>query len=431
MNAQRARRTVWFALLSLAACGEPSTPDRMAAPSFAVGGVGRPAVLVNPNSDDNGTAKTIQEGIEMVAEGGMVMVLPGMYTEAVVIDKGLTLEAVGGESGPVIVAPPGTADPAIRVATPDPVVIRGLTVQYTGLAGIRGVDLVDLTIEQATVMAVNPPLGQSSLIVARTNDARVSGGRARLVVRNSTLDGAITDSVARLPAFAQVFGITVGSDIDATLEGNVIRHTGGACILLITRPDLAGETNAEIVGNDLDQCHPFGRVGAILAGPPAPLPPGPRPIPVTATGTVNVVGNTIHNSSASCLAANAIHYEFFTGRIERNRIFTVVQPCALPNLRTLPGAIWVGAIRPFSGQAAAPVVRFNDIEGNAQAGLRVASNITAPIDASCNWWGSASGPSGVGLSGTGDAVVVEAGGAAPVVTPYATAPIAGTGATSC
>src|SRR2546426_9368488 len=58
----------------------------------------RPAVLVNPHVQGNGTAKTIQEGIGMVDPGGKVMVLPGTYNEAIVIDKGLTLEAVGGES---------------------------------------------------------------------------------------------------------------------------------------------------------------------------------------------------------------------------------------------------------------------------------------------------------------------------------------------
>src|SRR2546426_7990173 len=58
----------------------------------------RPAVLVNPHVQGNGTAKTIQEGIGMVDPGGKVMVLPGTYAEAVTIGKGLTLEAVGGES---------------------------------------------------------------------------------------------------------------------------------------------------------------------------------------------------------------------------------------------------------------------------------------------------------------------------------------------
>jgi hypothetical protein len=42
------------------------------------------------------------------------------------------------------------------------------------------------------------------------------------------------------------------------------------------------------------------------------------------------------------------------------------------------------------------VVRHNDIVGNAQAGLRVAATQTSPVDATCNWWGSATGPSGEG-----------------------------------
>jgi hypothetical protein len=417
-------------VLAATACNDEPNPATIAAPSFAVGGVGRPVVLVSPDANDAGTARTIQEGIDMVADGGTVLVLPGTYRDPISIDKGVTLEAVGGESGPVIVAPAGTIDAAILVTTPDPVVLRGLAVQYTGTAGIRGVELVNLTIEDATVIALDPPLGATSLIVARTNDARVSGGRARLVVRNSALDGAITGDVALLPAFPQVFGITIGSDIDATVEGNMVRRTGGACILLITRPDLGGETNAEIAGNDLDECHPFGRVGAIIAGPPAPIPPGPRPFPATATGTVNIVGNTIQNSAGSCLLTNAIHYEYFTGRIEQNRIVNVVQQCAVGNLRALPGAIWVGTIRPFSGPAAAPVVRFNDIQGNAHAGLRVAPNIAALIDASCNWWGAPSGPSGLG-PGSGDAIVVEAGASTPTFSPFATAPIAQRGAVNC
>jgi len=76
-------------------------------------------------------------------------------------------------------------------------------------------------------------------------------------------------------------------------------------------------------------------------------------------------------------------------------------------------------------------VQFNDIEGNAQAGLRVGPNETAPgLQASCNWWGSASGPSGLG-PGTGDAVLKETGAATPTFTPWSTAPVAGTDATSC
>ena len=363
----------------------------------------RPAVLVNPHVNGNGTPTTIQEGIDMVDPGGKVMVLPGTYDEALVIDKGLTLEAVGGESGEVIVAPSGAPAAAIMVATEAPVTIRGLTVHFGGVSGIDGAGAVDVTIEQVVVTAVNPPLGASRLIRV-VNDPNPLGQRAKLAVRDSFLDGTITDQP---PPFAQNFGILFQGDVDAALERNVIRHTGGACIIAVTRADFGGETNADIVDNEVDDCHPLARVASIIVGLPAPLPRGP--VTVTSTGTVNIVGNTIRNSSESCLPSNAIHYEFLTGRIERNRVLSVVQGCATSGVRTRPGAIWVGAIRPFSGPPASPVVRFNDIVGNAYAGLRVAPNITTPIDATCNWWGAAT----------------------PVFTPWASAPIAETDETTC
>jgi hypothetical protein len=59
-------------------------------------------------------------------------------------------------------------------------------------------------------------------------------------------------------------------------------------------------------------------------------------------------------------------------------------------------------------------VRYNDVQGNAHAGLRIAPNQTIPADVSCNYWGSATGPSGIG-PGEGDAIVVEPGAPAPQV----------------
>ena len=136
---------------------------------------------------------------------------------------------------------------------------------------------------------------------------------------------------------------------------------------------------------------------------------------------MNIVGNKIRNSGASCPPHTAIRYELHTGRIERNSISGVVQECAVPSPLALPAAIWVGSLRGYAPPS--PVVRFNDIQGNAHAGLRVGPNITTSLDARCNYWGSEDGPSGVG-TGTGDAVLVETGGAGPVLAPFATGPVA-------
>lgn len=434
-------KTAWLALsatLATACADGGAGPEARFAPSFAAGGIGRPAVLVNPNSDDNGTAKTIQEGIDMVAEWGVVLVVPGTYNEALLINKGLTLEGIAGESGPAIVVPPAGVSDAIQVTTTDPVVIRRLSVragtvqQGIPAQGIHGIGAVDLTVEQVSVTAVNPALGVSRLIRV-LNDPNPSGRRARYVVRESFVDGTITNQPAPFP---QVFGISVVGDADALFERNVVRRMGGACIFVVVRADLAGVQNVDIVDNDVDECHPLGQVAAIIVGPAAGnVPSAERPL--TATGVVNIIGNTIRNSSQACVTTSAIAYEVYTGRIERNRILNVVQGCATGTGRNLPSAIWLGRRQHPLFPPVTPTVRFNDIVGNAFAGLRIGANQTVAIDASCNWWGSAAGPSGVG-PGSGDAVVVEPGsattgpgGATPAFTPFARAPIAGTGATSC
>lgn len=383
----------------------------------------RATVVVNPNANGQGTARTIQEGIDMVAEGGKVLVRPGTYQEHVAITKGLTIESIGDGSGPVIISPSGTPSSVIEILTASPVTLRDLTVHAPGVSGIRGVGAVDVTIEGANVLAVNPPLGMQSSLIFVTNQA-LDGSRARLVVRDSFVDGTIAS-----PPVTQSFGLQPAGNVDAVFERNVIRRVGGACIFVVTRADLGGETNVQILNNDLDECHPLGRVASILVGPGGGNLPSPAR-PLTATGVVNIIGNTIRNSAGNCLN-NAIAYEVYTGRIEHNRVLDVVQPCAVQTVRGRPGAIWIGRLTPaFPFPPVTLSVRFNDIQGNAHAGLRVAPNQTISIDASCNYWGSESGPSGV-APGAGDAIVVEPGGAAPVFMPFSPAPIAGTAPTGC
>jgi hypothetical protein len=413
-----------------AGCGDPPRDPTSVAPSFHRDGDGRRTIVVD--QDGRGTAKTIQEGINMAPVGGRVLVLPGTYTEGLVVNKGLTLQGIGrehdddddhgrherGASGGVIIAPPGAPTIAVQIATAEPVTVRDVTIQYSGAHGIRGDGVVDLTVERVTVRAINPPLGQGR-VIGVLNDATVSGGRAHLVVRESFLDGGVPPANSPTPAFPQMAGIIAQGDIDALLAGNTIRRTGAACIAIQTRPDFGGETNADIIENDLDECHPLQRGGPLNVNPPA-IAMGAA----TATGVVNIIGNTIRNTSGSCLVTTAIAHIFAQARIERNRILSVVQPCATPTATRNPGAIWIGSLNPIT-PGVSSVVRFNDIEGNAHAGLRVAPNITTPIDASCNYWGSATGTtSSAWPPGTGDAVVVEDGGATPMFTPFAKRPIA-------
>jgi hypothetical protein len=274
---------------------------------------------------------------------------------------------------------------------------------------------------------VNPPFGLNSLVLV-SNDTGATGARARVAIRQSIFDGAVAQ-LSRGVQRPQNHAVQLVGDLDAVVEGNMVRRFGAICIVVDTRADFGGHTKVEILNNDIDECHPVARVAAIKVGsPPAGLLSPKEPI--TATGNVDIIGNTIRNSSEDCLN-NAIAYDVFGGRIERNRIIDFVKPCASRTPRNMPGAIWLGLrVTGLTKPAVTPTVRFNDIQGNAHAGLRVAPDQTVAADVSCNYWGSAQGPSGIGR-GSGDAIVVEPGAPAPVFTPFAKAPIAQTTRTTC
>ena len=408
--------------VALALRGAPEAPVK---PTVAT----TPPVIVNRRIGGGGTAtaRTLQEAIDIAVRGSTVSVLPGTYAERLTISRGVTLEGTGLRSGAVVVAPPGTPEAVIDIKTSDPVIIRGLTVHVRGAHGIRGTGPVNLTVERSTLFAVDPPIERSALILV-SNDAQATSARARVVVQGNVLDG----TVARLPrgvSRAQSHAVQLEGDLDGVVEGNTVRRTGAICIDVSTRPDFGGHTTVDIVNNDIDECHPFGRVGAIKVGSPGVGSLSPEH-PITATGVVNIVGNTIRNSSEDCLNS-AIAFDVYAGRIERNRIIDFVQSCAEQNPRNLPAAIWLGLRKTEVGvPAVTPTIRFNDIHGNAHAGLRVAPNQTTPADARCNYWGSEHGPSGAG-SGTGDAIVVEPGASAPLFKPFAKVPIAKSDRTDC
>ena len=382
-----------------------------------------PPVILKPSAAGGGgsaTAATIQEAIDRVAPGGTVQILPGTYREAIRITKGLTLEASGERTGPAIIAPPGAPENAIVIETKEPVTLRALTVQVRGVYGIHGVGAVHLTIDRATVLAVDPPEGESRLVEV-SNDAKATGARARIIVRDSSFDGAIA-KLARFEGRPHSIAVSLAGDVDGVVERNIVRRAGALCLRVQTRDDLGGETNVDILNNDIDECHPVARVGAILVGSP-PIATLSPDRPVTASGSVNIIGNVIRNSSEDCLTS-AIAYDVFGGRIERNRIVDFVQPCAQWTSRNRVGAISIGLrITGIQMPPVVPSVRFNDIHGNFRAGLHVNDNQTTPIDAPCNYWGSERGPSGIG-PGDGDAILVGPEAPQPVFLPFAKVPVA-------
>lgn len=391
-------------------------------------------VVVNPEAQGKGIANTIQEALTLVAPGGRILVKPGTYDERVIITKGVTLEGSDLEAGPAIVSQirTGTSAPAtegvIQIETTDPVIVRDLTVRQDNIRGInalfRGVNLTVERVSFEGTSDISPIVGNG---VSVTNNESLSHGRATLVVRDSRF------SVGGV-------GMVIGGDVDAVIERNQVDHVRSRSVCVIVNPTGQG-TNATVPAglstNVLIRENLFANCGtdavrfpgrgfnaiAIQGAPGA-----------ATTGRVDIIGNifrttpTIPGAPDAC-PVSAILYEAYFGVIEHNTITEFVKLCNPVPLgpRNQAGAIYVGSR--IAGIRAADVsARFNDIGGNAFAGLRIGSNQPIPIDATCNWWGDATGPSGVG-TGSGDMVLLELGAGTPALTPFATEPIAGTVAT--
>lgn len=435
------QRHVWFVatmVCSLWSCGDaPVTPEAAVSPDMDPGRLERSTVVVNPDGTGKGVARTVQEGVEMVAEGGRVKVKPGLYYERVVIDKGLTLEGSDLEAGPAIIsqsmdASTGSAlatQGVIQIETTQPVVIRDLTVHQDNIRGINALfRAVDLTVERVSfegVSDVSPIVGNG---VTVTHNAGEEGPRARLAVRESRF------SVGGI-------GMAIGGDVDALVISNHVQHVMSRSLCMNINPTGQGigatvpagtAINVEIRDNLFENCgtnvNRFpGRGFNSIAVQGAPG--------AATTGFIAIVNNTFRTTPAVAGApdacpSSAILFEAYAGVIEHNSLIDVVKGCAVAGVRNFPGAIYVGS-RVADIRAAGPVrVGFNDIAGNEFAGLRIGSNQPLPIDATCNWWGHPSGPSGAG-PGSGDAVQVEVGGAVPSFTPWATAPVAATTETGC
>ena len=409
-------------VVSLYGCmGDPLSPTESmrVSPNLATDGL-RAVVVVNPNAHGNGVASTVQEGVDMVAEGGEVLLMPGIYEERIMVNKGVTITSIGDGAGQVVLkqshetAAPAT-DAVMTIATANPVIVRDLSFVHNNIRAINILRDADVLIEQVAfsgVASTTPVVGNG---VTAHYAAGSTGRRAKVIVRDNTFS---------------VGGIAVsfGGDVDGVIERNEVRHAVGRLICVNVNPVGQGgttlttpgtETNVEIRDNLFEDCgeNVVGRFNSVnVIGSPG----------ATTGGTVNVVGNTFRNGPSGC-TASAIQYEHYTGVIERNTIVDVIQSCApAVATRNFRGAIFIGSRVPGI-RAANVAVRFNDIVGNEYAALRIGANQTTAIDATCNWWGSPAGPSSVGSTENRDAIVVAAGAAVPVYTPVATAPIAAGG----
>ena len=337
------------------------------------------ADAVGGNDANGGTSaadakKTIQAAIDTVSAGGEVRVLPGAYAESPHVDKSLTLVSTGGRDVTTIALQPQPIAPTYLGALQ----IDGETVTVDGFT-ITGFDA------DCADFGVDGDQDDASTNVYATNTAdTVTLVNNRFKVGNkgacTTWDDAIgvatyynlTDNLTQLTVEDNLFepagaaaarAFYVNPAVDGfTFRGNTINGQ-------FNSGSYTQAMNGLIENNTINGTGTSRGVGTW--GYPDP----------TLYGATVFRGNTISN------VANGI-------TIYGSENVTVTKNVFTGNDR----AVWVDEDVAFD--LSTIHINRNSIAGND---MGVENWYMTEIDASCNWWGDASGPAGAG-SGSGDPV---------------------------
>ncbi len=319
-------------------------------------------------NDGNGGAspadalKTIQAGVTAVNASGTVHVAAGTYAEHVVVTKTLTLlGANNGTAGTATrsaesIIDGGLTDAALRIAANDVTVngfkiTRGANGTYSsGIhdAGNTGSSILNNVITGNSIgvfaNCAGDCLVQYNLFDAN-NEAGPSGG-AGLYSDSSnglTIDSnTFTNHTQNNPLLFAATGVPGHTNL--TVTNNTLNNDYGIYALAI-----AGGTFS---GNDITATYSGGATALGFA---------------SGNSDVTVTGNTIHDSARGV-------------RIEDDGY--------------------------GFGNNSDLHINDNAITGNTSYGINVVNGYTGTLDAECNWYGNASGPTATSNpSGTGDDVI--------------------------
>jgi hypothetical protein len=202
-------------------------------------------VLVDPNGSREGTAKTIQAGIDMVAPGGRVRVAPGTYHEQVTVSKndvvivaddaddepgGVVVDAHGHEFGFLVRNARGVTIEGFRVAHAheadialDGATFTTIRENLTTAAGHDGIQLI----------ASNDNLIEDNVVVdnlaSNACGINVAAGSKRNVVRDNRLvNNEWGIQIAGAVAPDNTLDNVISENTALRNRGNGIRNVGGA-----------------------------------------------------------------------------------------------------------------------------------------------------------------------------------------------------------
>ena len=343
---------------------------------------------VDDDSPQTGTAGYIQEGINMVS-GSTVYVAAGTYTERVTIDKSVDLRGAQYD-----------VDPTASGARTDPANESTIDVSSLGYANPDiAIDMAsgvsDVTIDGFTVV------GDPTNTLADTSAIRCGGssGTANNVSINNNIingmygvlyKGGDTLTVHRNRVEVNKGGVTVQPNLasDVTISDNVFSlgssPVGGESAIYMTscsQCSATGNTATGFVngngigGSNLDHLTVSGNT---FTG-------NRKGVNIWGTSTFIAVSNNDLSSSGKC----GVNIKGQDVDITDNEIHN----CGETGISIARHVIDTERVE----------IHHNNITGNTDNGLEVDAAVTEAVNATCNWWGAADGPSGAG-PGSGDAV---------------------------
>lgn len=423
-----------LAALTFAACADGPTqpaeevPSTVALPTFSTEGTNLyPVVIVRSGRgashvDGAPVVAELADALPLVASGGKILVLPGTHTaERVLINKPITIQGIGL---PTLDAGGADYNLAVDFATDGAapsgaVVIRGLRFVNALSSNLWVSTSYDTVLVEECEFRPDET-GDAEPFEGRFYSAGIAvfaTGRG-VTVRNSRfLEGAIgvigeRDIRVESSYFTGQSNAAVhGGDIDVV--GNTVDGCGGHewCLFLASFGDpihlevhdnrietrrqvhnpivvIGGGGTATITGNVVRGTDPAGHP----LDPHDPEVLQGSGIDLSSLASVDVSGNTITNLYQGVMFGNAVTTATGSDNVIDN-VVSGLMSFAGPNF----------------------VFRRNDITNYERA----ANVLNRHADLTCNWWGSADGPVNLGTPSR------------TVYTPWATAPIAGTGATTC
>jgi parallel beta-helix repeat protein len=231
------RRIIAPTLLLLAACGQDQPTEPVTQPAVR-------ATDVAPGS-------SIQAAIDAAGTGDVIHIRPGLYREALRVDKpGIKIIGQSTTAGGVVLENPGDADNGIVVTTNgdgfalSDVTVRGFEENGVLLIGVDGFSLTRVTTERNGEYGLFPVRSSHGVI----KDCSATGHTDTGIYVGQSQGIEVSNSLA----FGNVIGIEIENSSDVRVSGNRTRgNTAGMLAVLLPGLNVKTSSNVVLTGNDV------------------------------------------------------------------------------------------------------------------------------------------------------------------------------------